>query len=176
VLIDAIDMVDIEFGPGGEAYIVDFDAGEVLRLTRSAGNTTPVASIQANPVVGKIPHEVTLDASGSSDAQNDQLTYAWDLDDDGSFDDASGKAVDHIFTAVGFHDVSVEVTDFHGASDVETVTIEATEANTNPPVLAPIDDLTVDEHETAAFTAVATDPDLPSQSLTFLASRGDVRR
>jgi glucose/arabinose dehydrogenase len=172
VLIDAIDVVDIEFGPGGEAYIVDFEAGEVLRLARSANNAAPEASIQANPVVGKIPLEVTLDASESSDAQNDQLTYAWDLDDDGAFDDASGRTVEHIFTAVASHDVSVEVTDFHGASDVETVTIEATETNTDPPVLSSIDDLTVDEDETAEFTAVATDPDLPSQSLTFTVEEG----
>ena len=48
----------------------------------------------------------------------------------------------------------------------ETILITVTDTN-EPPVLAAIGNKSVNELETLIFTAVATDPDLPSQTLTF---------
>lgn len=175
VLIDDIQVVDIEFGPGGEAYFVDFGLGEILRLTDPAGNSSPSASISASVLSGDIPLAVNLDASASADPEADQLRYAWDLDDDGQYDDAFGKNIDFTFTAVGSNDVGLEVTDFNGATGVATVTIDTSAppgANTEAPVLAAIDDVTVDEMVPVEFTASATDDDLPAQSLTFSVEQG----
>ncbi|MGI9586343.1 MAG: Ig-like domain-containing protein [Acidimicrobiia bacterium] len=172
VLIDNINVVDIEYGPGGDAYIVDFEAGEILRLTHANGNLAPTAQIAVSPGVGLIPLAVTLDAEASSDPEDDQLVYEWDLDDDGSFDDATGSVVNHIFTASGYHDVGLQVSDFHGASTTDSITIEASAVNTNPPVLEAIDDVQVDEYEAVGFTASASDPDVPTQDLTFTVESG----
>lgn len=48
----------------------------------------------------------------------------------------------------------------------ETITITVLEVNRSPN-LAPIPDMTIDEGELLTFTATATDPDLPVQTLTF---------
>ena len=50
--------------------------------------------------------------------------------------------------------------------DEEPITITVTETNT-PPVLALIGDKTVNFPNTLTFTATATDPDIPVQTLTF---------
>lgn len=66
--------------------------------------------------------------------------------------------------------VTVKVTDNgaepHWLTAAETFTITVVETN-RPPVLEPIDDQLADEQSTLIFTATASDPDLPAQTLTF---------
>jgi len=74
-------------------------------------NTAPVADA-GGPYVVKPGARVVLDASGSSDLEGDELTYAWDLDSDGQFDDATGPRV--TFRAnrpPGRYEVAVQVSD-----------------------------------------------------------------
>jgi len=172
VIIDNINVVDLEHGPGGEIYVVDFEGGEVLRLTHASGNAVPTASVSASPTTELIPLAVNFDGTASSDPEDDQLVYEWDLDDDGAYDDGTGAVVDHIFTSSGYHNVGLRVTDFHGSSGTASVTIEASAVNTNPPVLANISSMSVDEYQEAAFTAQASDPDIPTQDLTFSIQSG----
>jgi uncharacterized repeat protein (TIGR01451 family) len=69
--------------------------------------------------------------------------------------------------------VTVRVTDSCIASltTTETIQIVVTEVNL-PPVLAPIPHQTVDLGHSVTFTATATDPDLPPQTLTFTLGPG----
>lgn len=66
--------------------------------------------------------------------------------------------------------VTVTVTDNgaepHWLTAAETFTITVVETN-RPPVLEPISGQLADEQSTLTFTALASDPDLPAQALTF---------
>ena len=73
-------------------------------------NTLPVAEAGGpyNMVEGTT---IQLTAQGSSDADGHTLTYAWDLDNDGQFDDATGQVVNFSANDNGSYTVRVEVWD-----------------------------------------------------------------
>jgi probable HAF family extracellular repeat protein len=76
---------------------------------------------------------LTLDASGSTDDDNDIVSYMWDLNDDGSFEtDAGGQAVFDVnypylqslgLIVGGPYDIHVQVTDSEEQSDTDTSTL-----------------------------------------------------
>lgn len=92
-------------------------------------NTPPVASITSDVNNGDKPLTVTFDGSGSSDADGDALTYAWDF---GNGMTASGVSTSHIFTEIGEYDVVLTVTDTEGASNSAIIVINVTEEDVPP--------------------------------------------
>ncbi|MDY0908136.1 M36 family metallopeptidase [Microbacterium sp. CFBP9034] len=103
---------------------------------------------------------IALDGSGSSagtDPSAGAITaYAWDLDDDGQYDDATGPTPS--FTTVGqdgVFTVGLEVTDDFGNTDTDSTTVTVT--NVAPTVS--IDAITpIDELGTVTVSGTVTDP------------------
>ncbi|MCK4970467.1 MAG: PKD domain-containing protein, partial [Thermoplasmata archaeon] len=83
----------------------------------------PVADAGADQTVGE-GDEVTLDGSGSSDLNDEKLTYRWDFDDsDGSNDgDATGVRVTTSYADAGIYTVTLTVSD-PDWDDTDTVRI-----------------------------------------------------
>ena len=108
--------VNLQFGPGGDLFYPDFNAGTVKRIHYSAGNQAPRAVVSATPTNGSTPLQVDFSATGSSDPDpGDTITYDWDLDGDGAYDDATGSTAQHTYTDAGRYLAGVRVTDNHGA-------------------------------------------------------------
>jgi PKD repeat protein/glucose/arabinose dehydrogenase len=126
----AANPVSLETGPGGDLFYVDFDGGTIRRITYTSANQPPVAVATATPTTGAAPLQVSFDGSGSSDPDGETLSYAWDLDGDGAYDDSSAAQTTYTYTAPGSHIATLRVTDILGASAIASVTI--TVGNTPP--------------------------------------------
>jgi glucose/arabinose dehydrogenase/PKD repeat protein len=116
--------VDLEIGPGGDLFYVDIKDGAIRRIQYSAAtNQTPTAKASAAPVSGDAPLTVNFDGTGSSDPDGDPLSYAWDLDGDGAYDDSSSARPVWTYNSPGVYVASLKVADPLGASSTDSVTI-----------------------------------------------------
>ena len=114
----AANPVNLETGPDGDLFYVDFDGGTIRRITFTSANQPPVARATAAPTTGSAPLTVTFDGSGSSDPDSgDTLRYAWDLDGDGAFDDSTTVQPTYTYTSAGTVTATLRVTDGAGATD-----------------------------------------------------------
>jgi PKD repeat protein len=114
--------VNLEIGPGGDLFYVDL-AGSIRRITFATSNRTPTAVAAASPTSGPAPLTVSFDATGSSDPDGDALSYAWDFDNDGQYDDSTAAQPSHTFTGSGNVMVGLRVSDGRGASDTDSIVI-----------------------------------------------------
>ena len=122
----AANPVDLQIGPGGDLFYVDVIGGAVRRIRYTSGNQAPNVVIQASPLAGPLPLTVTFDGRASSDPNaGDTLTYSWDLNGDGTFGDATTAQTSHQYTQANLYNVQLKVTDNHGASNIENISIQA---------------------------------------------------
>jgi len=118
-------------------------------------NQPPIADADG-PYVTDEGTDVALDGSGSSDPDGDPLTYAWDLDNDGAFDDATGPTP--TFDMVGqdgIYPIALKVTDPDGASDVDETTVTV---NNVAPSVSLSSDAPKDEGSVVTVSGTVTDP------------------
>ena len=124
--------MNLQVGPGGDLFYVDFDGGTVRRTVYTSSNQAPVAVATATPTTGSAPLTVSFDGTGSSDPDaGDALSFAWDLDGDGAFDD-SGHQPTYTYTNSGAFTATLRVTDPGGATSTDAVVISV--GNTLPPL------------------------------------------
>ncbi len=147
--------VDVRLGPDGNFYYVDFNGGNVFRIEYGL---RAVAS--SDVTTGGIPLNVQFDGSASQPAQaGDTLTYAWDLDGDGQFDDSTLQQPTYQYAAAGTYTVRLKVTDQRGGSDVsDPITILADAGNPTATILTPTGALTWEVGDVIAFSGQGTDP------------------
>ncbi|WP_428939597.1 LamG-like jellyroll fold domain-containing protein [Fontivita pretiosa] len=166
--------VELQIGPGGDVFYVNLADGLVRRIQYAGATQTnrpPNAVIQANPTSGPAPLTVQFSAAGSSDPDpGDTISFAWDLDNDGQFDDATTATTSYTFTTGGNKTVRLRVTDSRGAfSDASTIIA----VNNQPPqafIDAPLSSLMYVTGQTINFSGHGSDPDdgtLPASALTW---------
>jgi PKD repeat protein/glucose/arabinose dehydrogenase len=143
--------------PAGDVVYTDYDRGEVRRI-HYYGKVPPVARFTATPTSGPAPLDVHFDAGGSSDPAAGGLTYAWDLDGDGQYDDATGKTTQKTYASVGTTTVGLRVTDVNGSSDMTAVDVAVGNSPPSVHIDAPSPSLTWKVGDQITFSASATDP------------------
>ncbi|HKH05406.1 MAG TPA: PQQ-dependent sugar dehydrogenase [Acidimicrobiales bacterium] len=164
--------VELQSGPNGDLWYVDLSGGTIRRVGYSAGNHPPAPAITATPSEGDPPLAVTFDASGSSDPDaGDTLTFSWDVDNDGVFDNGTGPTLTHTFTEVGVATVRVRAADAIGDAEIATTTVRVGDITTPVPFIdEPTGADPISVGESVAFSGSATDPagnPLPPSALSW---------
>jgi glucose/arabinose dehydrogenase/PKD repeat protein len=164
--------VDLEVADDGKLYMLDYVSGELVRFDYVGGNAPPQAVLTVSPPYGPAPFTPALDASASFDPDpGEALTFSWDLDADGQFDDATTPSTSATFTDDGSHLVRVRVADEHGAVATTAATVTVGVPN-QPPALGEIGGprrpWTVGEARRYTATAVdAEDGQLPPSAFQW---------
>jgi len=165
-------IVDLVVGPNGDVFYPNIDQGQIHRIRYFPANTPPVASFTATPDSGPAPLAVTFDASGSTDAEGDALSYAWDLDGDGQFDDASGVSASRTYPA-GTTTVRLRVTDARGAAADASRVVAAGNSAPTATITTPTATQTWKVNDAISFSGGASDPEdgaVPASGLSWLVS------
>jgi glucose/arabinose dehydrogenase len=159
--------IDLEVGPEGDLYYVslfnenvpgdEFGAGAVHRI--SYGLNAPVAVLTATPDAGKAPLSSELDASASSDPNGKALSYAWDLDGDGSFETVGQSKRSLILNGSSNVELAVRVTNSSAESTVATVTLYPGDTPPVPVIEEPDEALAWHVGQAIHFKGAASDPE-----------------
>jgi uncharacterized repeat protein (TIGR01451 family) len=163
----ALGPVDLTTGPDGNLYYADFDGGRIMRVQYGLN-----AVATGNPLSGTAPLTVDFDGSASQPAQaGDTLTFAWDFDGDGQFDDGAGPTPSYTYTTPGTLSARLKVTDQRGASSISApLTVSAGNTAPTATIATPTVALTWKVNDSIAFAGSATDPQegpLPASALSW---------
>jgi len=166
----AANPVNLENGPGGDLFYVDFDGGTIRQIKYTSANQKPIADATASPTTGAAPLTVTFDGNGSRDPEGDPLSYAWDFDGDGAYDDSTAAQATYTYTIAGVFTASLRVTDGQGASATDSVDISV--GNTPPTAVieAPAAGTTWKVGDVISFKGSATDTQdgpLPASAMSW---------
>ncbi|MCS6825061.1 MAG: PKD domain-containing protein [Caldilinea sp.] len=123
----------------------------------------PPIAVIGGPYAGLEGQPVQLNAGASSDPNGGPLTFAWDLNNNGQFDDATGAAPSASWPDNGVYTIGLLVTDSAGLTDTATTTV--TIANVNPQITSINRNTPVRRGEPVTVTVTATD--VPSDTLYY---------
>ncbi|WP_091620563.1 ThuA domain-containing protein [Amycolatopsis saalfeldensis] len=157
--------MNIEFGPDGALYILDYGTGyfggsaesAVYRIDYTKGRRTPEVKVAADRTSGQAPLTVKFDPAGTQDPDQDALTYAWDFDGDGTTDSTEQNPVSHTYAANGQYTAKLSVTDATGLTGAASVVV--TVGNTAPVVTlkTPVNGSVFSFGDTVPFKVEVTD-------------------
>ena len=107
----------------------------ICSITDFLVNQPPECDLDSDPILpysGPMPVDIEFDASGSFDSDGDGITFAWDSDDDGIFDDGSDPTLTVHYDVEGDYIVCVRVTDPYGAQCESCLDFSVVEALDHP--------------------------------------------
>ena len=146
--------------------------GRSAASTTFSSNQPPIASFTATPPYGLTPLTVQFNASATTDdGPFSSLTFQWDLDGDGQYDDATGVTTSRTYSAGANVTVRLLVTDGNGATGIASQIIQPGNRPPTATILAPSSSLKWAAGDTITFNGTASDPD---ETLGAAAMRWDI--
>ncbi len=140
-IISVEDFMDSAGGPvefftdaEGNVNYLSIYTGELRRITFTAGNRNPIAEINATPISGLSPLEVTFSSASSTDPDGDPITFLWDFGDGATSTDASPV---HTYTVNDTYTVRLDVADNKGGLGTDTISIIVGNISPTATILTP---------------------------------------
>ena len=168
----ASNPVDLQIGPGGDLFYADHLGGAIRRISYTAGqHVTDGSRLARTRRTARLRWRSASTGPASSDPDpGDTLSYAWDLDGDGQFDDSTAAEPTFTYNTSGTYNATLRVTDTTGAFATDAVTISA--GNTAPTVSisSPTTALRWKVGDQISFSGSASDPQdgaLPASALSW---------
>ncbi|HVQ01078.1 MAG TPA: PKD domain-containing protein [Candidatus Thermoplasmatota archaeon] len=88
------------------------------------GNESPVAEFTWTPQNSSTYHQITFDASASYEPNGTIISYAWDWNNDGAYDETHSTPITtNTWIKAGSYPISLQVTDDNGTTGVITKTV-----------------------------------------------------
>jgi hypothetical protein len=127
--------------------------------TATVNAECPVIADAGGPYSGEIDEPINL--VGSVTGGVSPYTYAWDLDDDGYYDDATGQSVTRSWSSQGTYVISLKVTDDDDRWDTDDITVTIAPPDNAPPnkPSKPSGTTSGDTGTSYTYSTSATDPD-----------------
>ena len=141
-----------------------------LATDPNIGSTQPIANA-GGPYTVNEGASIALNGSGSTDPGGAITAYAWDLDRDGQFDDATGATPTVTFPSAFSGFIGLQVTDADGNVSIDYAAVTVTDVNHAPSIAAFSPTGTQKEvvvGSSLAFSVTATDPDANPVSVRWL--------
>ena len=162
--------------PDGDVLYAGFDDDRLHRIRYVGGNLPPTAAIAATPSSGLSPLTVSFTAAGSTDPEGQTLTYAWDLDGDGSFDDGTGLTRSWTYTSATATTITarVLVSDTGGQSAVAATPILLNGTRPTAVIDTPTASFQWKVGDPIGFSGRGLDPDEPGGQLPASALQWEV--
>jgi glucose/arabinose dehydrogenase len=163
-------LVELQAGPGGDIFGADILNGRIIRYVYNGVNNPPVAAIKSDKTYGALPLTVNFDGTASSDADGEPLTYAWDLDGDGEYDDSTEAQPSMPYTSRATVTVRLKVSDPRGGTDTADTVITAGSGPPTAAITSPAAGTKWQVGDTISFTGTGTDPEdgaLPGSALDW---------
>ncbi|MFZ2521901.1 MAG: PQQ-dependent sugar dehydrogenase [Minisyncoccia bacterium] len=112
------DPVDFAVGPDGSLYYVDFGFGvpnpaSIKRIRYVASNLPPLVVASSTPTEGLPPLAVNFSSIGSSDPENNPLTYLWNFGDNAT---SSQSNPTHVYGSQGLYTATLTLSDGNSSS------------------------------------------------------------
>ena len=160
--------VQLVAGPDGDLFYVDYgieggeptpEAGAIHRITYL--DPAPLAELSANRTSGPLRKTFRFSAAGTTDPNKRAMTYAWDVDGNGTFETSTGSSprLSKKFTASANLNVSVRATNSIGRSDTASLTVYPGDHAPVFTTVAPSRSLTWKVGQKIRFRAKAKDED-----------------
>jgi cytochrome c len=126
--------MDIEFDANGDLYMLEYGSGwfsanddaRLIKIEYNGGNRKPSIQVNADKLGGSIPLNVTLNADGTKDADNDALTYTWTITSKSGFSKTIKEPTANIsLTKPEVYKATLIVTDGKGGTSSQSMELIA---------------------------------------------------